>query len=130
MTPEYTVIKKGKKFYNVYSNSTGEQIDLAENPVLSGNIKDWGKQVDQRLSISDKINNQNLLRFYTPDGFKPVDPNDDKYEYKDQLNRLLKTRDDEGNSSTSMYSQNNDDSSTGDYETDAPELKQSDVNGL
>jgi lipoteichoic acid synthase len=29
--------------------------------------------------MSDRIVNQDLLRFYTPEGFKPVDPSD--YDY-------------------------------------------------
>lgn len=130
ITPEYTAIKKGKDIYDVYSNSDGSKIDLSENSELSSDVNEWGNQVDKRLKISDKINNQNLLRFYTPIGFTPIDPNDRKYNYQTQLDRLLKTRDNLGNSSTSLFSQNNDNSSTNLYDSNAPELDQSSIEGF
>ncbi|WP_125711697.1 LTA synthase family protein [Companilactobacillus kedongensis] len=124
VTPEYTVLKKGKGSYDVYLNSSGEKLDLTENKILSKKIENWGKQVDQRLKISDKINNQNLLRFYTPSGFVPVDPNDDKYNYLNQMDRMLQIRDEKGTGSTSLYSKNDNDSTTNFYDSDAPEFKQ------
>lgn len=130
VTPEYTAIKKGKAIYDVYSNSDGSKIDLSENPGLTSDVNEWGRQVDQRLKISDKINNQNLLRFYTPIGFTPVDPNDKKYNYQTQLDRLLQTRDNLGNGSTSLYSQNDNNSSTNLYDSNAPELDQSSIESL
>ncbi|MFD1417275.1 LTA synthase family protein [Companilactobacillus keshanensis] len=124
VTPEYTALKKGKESYDVYLNSSGEKIDLSENVILSKKIKKLGKQVDRRLKISDKINNQNLLRFYTPEGFMPIDPTDDKYNYLNQTDRLLKIRDEKGTGSTSMYSKSDNDSTTNFYDSDAPEFNQ------
>ena len=37
------------------------------------------KEVDYTLSLSDKVVNGDLLRFYTPNGFTPVDPS--QYQY-------------------------------------------------
>jgi lipoteichoic acid synthase len=36
-------------------------------------------QVMNDLEMSDKVVNEDLLRFYTPAGFKPINPNDYKY---------------------------------------------------
>ncbi|WP_147532743.1 LTA synthase family protein [Bacillus marasmi] len=67
VTPEYTVVS-GK----TYSNTTGEQVD--------GEVtKELIDQVSTKLSISDEIVTKDLLRFYTPEGFTPIDPKD--YEY-------------------------------------------------
>lgn len=118
ITPKYTVIKNKNK---VYLNKTGEEIDLALNPELKKQISKWNQQVKAKFKVSDKINRLNLLRFYTPAGFKPVDPS--QYSYQNQIERLEKIRNDLGNSSTSLYSKNDDKSTTPLYKTDAPELK-------
>ena len=36
-------------------------------------------EVDYKLKLSDKVVNGDLLRFYTPTGFTPVDPS--QYDY-------------------------------------------------
>ncbi|WP_129044750.1 LTA synthase family protein [Companilactobacillus metriopterae] len=119
VTPKYTVIKKGDS-HEVFKNDTGEEIDLSLNPDLKEKISKWQKQVDALLDVSDNITNKNLLRFYTPNGFTPVDPS--LNVYNDQIQRLISTRDNLGDKSTSVYSKNGNKSTTDLYKTDAPEL--------
>ena len=37
------------------------------------------------LSLSDKLNQENLLRFYVPEGFETIDPK--KYDYKNEAQK-------------------------------------------
>ena len=63
-----------EKFYDV---ETGLQLD--DSQLDSANaIKD---EVEERLKFSDKVVNGDLLRFYTPTGYTPVDPS--KYNYNE-----------------------------------------------
>ena len=39
-----------------------------------------------KLHLSDKVVNGDLLRFYTPNGFVPIDPNDYDYTFKEDKN--------------------------------------------
>ena len=120
ITPRYTVIRSTKE---VYENTTGQLMDLKENPVLSQKVARWNDEVDEKLQVSDNINKLNLLRFYTPVGFKPVDPS--QYNYFNQVKKMVKIRNSLGSSSTSLYSKNNNTSTTSLYQTDAPEVKDS-----
>ncbi|KRO00738.1 phosphoglycerol transferase [Companilactobacillus kimchiensis] len=115
----YTSLKNSKGSYNVYDNTTGQLINLSADPELNEKITKIATKKQQIMTMSDDINSKNLLRFYTPTGFKPVDPSD--YEYTDEVSKLDKTDDDLGASSTSLYSQNNSESTVGLYKTDAPE---------
>lgn len=63
ITPNYTVLK-GKN----YDTNTGELVE--ENEEI---IQDQ-KMAQTMLELSDKVVNGDLLRFYTPNGFKPIDP--------------------------------------------------------
>ncbi|WP_246005597.1 hypothetical protein [Companilactobacillus insicii] len=121
VTSKYTVVNSSKG-PQVYSNETGELIELIDNPELVDKIEKWQDQVNEKLKISDAVNNKNLLRFYTPNGFTPVDPNDDSYNYLNQIQRLIKTRESLGTGSTSLYSKNDNKSTTHLYNTDATEL--------
>ncbi|WP_119326500.1 LTA synthase family protein [Companilactobacillus musae] len=120
ITPNYTVLKDSDGNPEVFKNKTGEQIDLDQNPVLKQKVAKWQKYVNDKLKLSDTINNKNLLRFYTPSGFTPVDPKNQSYQ--NEIQKLVQTRDQLGLKSTSVYSQNNDKSTTDLYNTDAPEL--------
>jgi len=120
VTPNYTVLKDSDGNPDVYSNKTGELIDLDQNPDLKKKVTKWQEYVNNKLKLSDTINNKNLLRFYTPAGFTPVDPKD--YSYQNEIQRLVKTRNDLGLKSTSVYSKNGNKSTTEFYNTDAPEL--------
>jgi lipoteichoic acid synthase len=56
-----------------YNTNTGEPIEETDE------IKQYEQITQLKLQMSDKIVNQDLLRFYTPEGFEPVDPS--KYDY-------------------------------------------------
>jgi lipoteichoic acid synthase len=56
-----------------YDTATGEPLEANEE------IKQNEKIVQMKLKMSDKIVNQDLLRFYTPEGFEPIDPS--VYDY-------------------------------------------------
>ncbi|CAJ1197238.1 Lipoteichoic acid synthase 1 [Companilactobacillus paralimentarius] len=120
VTPHYTVLKGNSDQPEVYRNKTGELVDLSQNPILKQKVKEWQEYVNNKLKLSDTINNKNLLRFYTPTGFTPVNPKN--YDYQNEIQRLVQTRNDLGLKSTSVYSQNNNKSTTSLYTTDAPEL--------
>jgi lipoteichoic acid synthase len=56
-----------------YSPETGELLDAKEA------CKDISEKVNTELKMSDEIVYKDLLRFYKPEGFTPINPND--YEY-------------------------------------------------
>lgn len=58
-----------------YDNKTGLPLDDSQLEAA----KAMKKEVDHKLGLSDKVVNGDLLRFYTPTGFTPVDPS--KYNY-------------------------------------------------
>jgi len=58
-----------------YDNKTGLLLDDSQLEAA----KAMKKEVDLKLGLSDKVVNGDLLRFYTPTGFTPVDPS--KYNY-------------------------------------------------
>lgn len=74
----------------------------------------------ETLHFSDLLNNRNLLRFYTPAGFTPDQPN--QFNYKTNFQQMERIRKQAGAASTSLYSLNNG-STTNEYQTDAAELK-------
>ena len=47
-------------------------------------LTDMKSLVEMKLHLSDKVVNGDLLRFYTPDGFVPIDPNDYDYTFKEE----------------------------------------------
>ncbi len=68
VTPKYTAVN-GKYF----DSKTGEPVEKNDE------IKRDEETAQKKLQISDKVVYGDLLRFYTPKGFKPVDR--DKYNY-------------------------------------------------
>ena len=81
------------------------------------------KLVNTELGLSDSLNEKNLLRFYHPKGFKAVNPAD--YNYSNGLKRAQRIEKKKGNKSTSIFSENNNQSTVDDYSTDAPEQNHS-----
>lgn len=67
VSPEVT--KVGDK---VYSNLTGEEVGSEEYTYLSD-------QANMKMKISDDIVYKDLLRFYKPEGFQPINPKDYQY---------------------------------------------------
>ena len=109
----------------IYENKTGDEITHPTTK-LAKKIKAENYQVNQELSLSDTLNNKNLLRYYVPKGFTPVNPK--KYNYKNDFGQLIKIEKLLKQNSTSLWSQNNEHSTISDYTSDAPELKTTDNN--
>ncbi len=65
-----TIYSINEKFYD---NKTGLLLDDSQLE----SAKTIKKEVDHKLQLSDKVVNGDLLRFYTPTGYTPVDP----YQY-------------------------------------------------
>jgi lipoteichoic acid synthase len=58
-----------------FDSRTGLELD----ETLNEEAKKYQQSVEQKLSLSDKVVNGDLLRFYTPENFTPVDRS--KYHY-------------------------------------------------
>ncbi|MEK5068602.1 LTA synthase family protein [Sporosarcina sp. FSL K6-1508] len=67
-----TIYSINGKFYD---NKTGLPLDDSQLE-FANTIK---KEVDNKLELSDKVVNGDLLRFYTPTGYTPVDPSQFNY---------------------------------------------------
>ncbi|MDR6123975.1 lipoteichoic acid synthase [Bacillus sp. SLBN-46] len=68
-----TITSVDGKFYDSTTGMKLEQDRIEE-------AKNYQKSVMQKLALSDKVVNGDLLRFYTPDHFTPIDRS--KYDYK------------------------------------------------
>jgi lipoteichoic acid synthase len=120
ITPKYTVVGN-----TIYQNSTGKILTHPSQKVKD-EIKKDREKVNTELSLSDTLNNKNLLRFYIPTGFTPVDPK--KYNYTNQYGQILKIQKDLGKKSTSLWSKNGNKTTIDDYSSNAPELTTTDQN--
>lgn len=114
VTPRYTVIGS-----TVYLNRTGKEIH--PNASLKQELATKQDQVNEELSLSDTVASKNLLRFYVPKGFTPVDPQ--QTNFANSLTNVLQTQKTLGDKSTSLYSENGDKTTVGDFHTDAPEVQ-------
>ena len=120
VTPKYTVIGN-----TIYENQTGQIITHPSKEVKAEIAKDR-KHVAEELTLSDSLNNKNLLRYYVPKGFKPVDPKD--FDYHNGYAKLLEQEQKLGNRSDSLWSENHDKTTIDKYNSDAPELQTTDKN--
>jgi lipoteichoic acid synthase len=109
VTPEYT-------YYGgvLYSNSTGMSIP-SPSESLQKQVDEWKAEVDKQLSVSDQINNGDLLRFYAKSGLKEIDPSN--YDYKNAVEKLAAKEKELGADSTSVYSLNGNESTVDLYQT-------------
>lgn len=112
VTPKYTSIS-GK----IYLNSTGKLAKLTKQEKKQ--LRADQKKVSEELALSDSLNEKNLLRFYHPKGFKTVNPKD--YNYANGLKKEKKIEKSKGIQPTSIFSKNNDKTTTDSYSTNAPE---------
>ncbi|MDM8213020.1 LTA synthase family protein [Enterococcus hirae] len=99
VTPQYTSYGG-----TVYDTATGAVI--TPNATQEAQIKKIQEQVTEQLTMSDKINNGDLLRFDTDSGLKAIDPAD--YSYKNLLKKAEKIEKEKGAASTSIYSEKGD----------------------
>lgn len=67
---------------NYYDTNTGEKLETTEE------IKKFEEIARMKLQMSDKIVNQDLLRFYTPEGFTPINPSDYQYTTNKSLDEV------------------------------------------
>ena len=109
VTPNYT-------YYGgvLYDNKTGEEI-TEPTEELKKQIDADKDAVSDQLATSDKINNGDLLRFYTKSGLKAINPDD--YNYLKNTVRIEKIEKELGDKSTSVYSKHNHTSTTDKYQT-------------
>ncbi|CAI3302373.1 LTA synthase family protein [Enterococcus cecorum] len=109
VTPNYT-------YYGgvLYDNKTGEEI-TEPTEELKKQIDADKNAVSDQLATSDKINNGDLLRFYTKSGLKAINPDD--YNYLKNTDRIEKIEKELGDKSTSVYSKHNHTSTTDKYQT-------------
>lgn len=109
VTPNYT-------YYGgvLYDNKTGEEV-TEPSEELKKQIDADKEAVSDQLATSDKINNGDLLRFYTKSGLKAINPDD--YNYLKNTDRIEKIEKELGNKSTSVYSKHNQTSTTDKYQT-------------
>ncbi|MFL1996544.1 LTA synthase family protein [Lysinibacillus irui] len=78
-----TIYSINEKFYD---NKTGLPLDDSQLDFA----KSMKNEVDHKLKLSDQVVNGDLLRFYTPTGYTPVDPS--KYNYsKDTKNTTVES---------------------------------------
>ncbi|MYV17389.1 LTA synthase family protein [Furfurilactobacillus milii] len=115
VTPKYT--KVGSQ---VYDTSTGKLLDLTTSQKKQ--VTSDQDHVNTVLGLSDKIMTRDLLRFYTPTGFKKVNKSDYNYSVSSTNSRLKQEQKD---NPTSVQAKNGGKSTSSDYKTDAPELSKS-----
>lgn len=126
VTPKYIIIgNKGIKG-TVYDTKTGEKLTsfTSSQKEQITNLASYAKQL---LHDSDLLNNRNLLRFYTPNGFIPVDPG--QFNYSLNYQRMQQINKDLANKSSSLYSQHKG-TTTGLYETDASESTRDEIDNI
>ncbi|HFD1717516.1 TPA: LTA synthase family protein [Enterococcus faecium] len=116
VTPKYTVL--GGKAYN---NQTGEIIDT-KAAGIDEEISKHQEKVKSALSLSDKLNQENLLRFYVPNGFETIDPK--KYDYKNEAERNIAIEKQKGEHSTSVFSKNGNKTTTNLYPVTRTDVEQ------
>ena len=68
-----------------YDTTTGKPVEATDE------IKQNEKIVQQKLKFSDEVVNGDLLRFYTPEGFTPVDRSKYNYNHRDINKTKVKT---------------------------------------
>ncbi|MBC6309611.1 LTA synthase family protein [Listeria sp. FSL L7-1582] len=90
ITPAYSMI--GGKFYN---QKTGEEITTETDAMKA--TKD---NVAKELELSDEVLQGDLLRFYTPEGFKKTDPSKYNYNNKNKTTSTDKESTDETSTET------------------------------
>ncbi|MBL3716167.1 sulfatase-like hydrolase/transferase [Lactococcus garvieae] len=98
-------ITKSSATSSVYHDTkTGEVLTLTEQQQKY--VDSIQEKVNQMLDMSDTFNTEDLLRFYTPPGFEPVQPGSFSYGVNSTRERLRKEQDVLKARSTSLLSEN------------------------
>ncbi|GEA95120.1 alkaline phosphatase [Weissella viridescens] len=120
ITPQYSYINSV-----MYDNKTDQPI---ENPTEAqlAQAKKATDAAHEQLRVSDAINQKDLLRFYTPKGFKPVDAKE--YNYSNGLEKLKNLEKQRKSSSRDLFTIHGNKSTQPLYKTDAPEKDQPRLN--
>ena len=113
---DYTFIEQ-----SVYDTKTGNEIHEDLSPVELNALYKQRDRARQAMSYSDEIMQMDLLRFYTPESLTVTEPID--YLYRDQL-QILKR---DNRRETSLIEKNGGVSTIELYETDAPEMMNTDM---
>lgn len=119
ITPTITMPSPSSNRY--YDTKTGKEILPTEKQMIY--IKGIREKVNTLLDMSDRMNTENLLRFYTPKGFASINPNQYSYGKSSTEKRLKEEQETLKAKSTSLLSENHGVSTENDYVTDAAELK-------
>ncbi|WP_125769416.1 LTA synthase family protein [Lapidilactobacillus wuchangensis] len=114
VTPDYT--KVGSTYYET---KTGKVIKPTDDKTKD-TLAQLTNHVATELSLSDRVINGDLLRFYDLKGFKKVKPSDYSYKYSKAIAKLK--RDQKKDKSSLLY-KNDEKSSLDLYKTNAPELE-------
>lgn len=102
VTPTITKSSATSSVY--YDTKTGKVLTLTEQQQKY--VDSIQEKVNQMLDMSDTFNTEDLLRFYTPPGFKPVQPGSFSYGVNSTRERLRKEQDVLKARSTSLLSEN------------------------
>ncbi|MGQ5710055.1 LTA synthase family protein [Lactobacillus sp. PSON] len=112
ITPEYAKVT-GSYYYT----KSGKKITHPDKK-LKEKLLTLSNQVTTQLSLSDRVINGNLLRFYQPKWFTKVKPSDYNYN-KDESLKTLYSKDNK----TSLWYKNHKKTTQSKFKTDAPELE-------
>lgn len=104
-----------------YDTQTGAPLTLT--PAQQTYVNAVQAKVNTMLDMSDMLNTEDLLRFYTPVGFKTVNPNQNSYRPAATEKRLKDQQDNLKAKSTSLLSENQGVSSQGLFQTNEPILE-------
>ncbi|WEV71239.1 LTA synthase family protein [Lactobacillus sp. ESL0785] len=111
ITPQYAKVSG-----TYYDTKTGTEL-VAPNKKLKLKLTAISNKVTTQLSLSDRVIDGNLLRFYKPKWFKKVKARDYDYNKDKALKKLFKPV------KSSLWYQNHRKSTQSKFKTDAPELK-------
>ncbi|MDF7672233.1 LTA synthase family protein [Lactobacillus sp. ESL0701] len=111
ITPQYA--KVGGTYYDT---KTGMKI-VDPDKKLKLHLMAISNRVTTQLSLSDRVIDGNLLRFYKPKWFKKVKANDYDYNKDKALKKLFSPN------KTSLWYQNHKKTTQKQFKTDAPELE-------
>lgn len=118
VTPEYTFLEQ-----EIYDTETGEALHDKLSEEKLNELYNYRDEAREELNYSDDILTMDLLRFYNPEPLNELKEID--YLYRDQLDIL----ENHPRKETSLIERQNGSSSTHLYDTDAPEMYDTEMGG-